>query len=422
MPEVTIVGGGAAGFFCGIQIAESARNLGVAVPKIRILEAGKEPLVKVKISGGGRCNVTHACFEPNVLVQNYPRGHQELKSPFRQFQPQDMIGWLEKHRVKLKTETDGRIFPVSDSSQTIIDCFLNCIREYGIQLSTQSPCIAIQKTADRFDLQLKSGEKITANYVVLATGSHPSGYQLARSLGHTIVPPVPSLFTFQINDRAIHQLMGLAVDRVQVTLKLAQPIKKQKSITQIGNILFTHWGFSGPVILKLSAWSAHILHQAKYHHPIEVNWLPEFNQAQIYEQLVQAKNTYPKKQLGNYCPFSLPQRLWHYLLAKSIDREDLIWQEVSHKLLSKLAEKITCSTYEISGKGVFKDEFVTCGGIDMKEVNLQTMESKLCPRLYFTGEILNIDGVTGGFNFQSAWTTAYLAGWTIGKSTVKVVP
>jgi predicted Rossmann fold flavoprotein len=261
-----------------------------------------------------------------------------------------------------------------------------------------------------------------ADFVVLATGSHPLGYQLARSLGHTIIPPVPSLFTFQIDDPQVHELMGLSVEKVQVKLKLTKPIKQQKKLSQVGGLLFTHWGFSGPAILKLSAWSAPVLHQCQYKHPLEINWLPDYHQAQIYDLLLNAKNTHPKKYIHNYCPFHLPQRLWHYLLAQILDRDNLPWQAVSHKLLHKLAETISCSTYQISGKGIFKDEFVTCGGVDLLQVNLQTMESKICPRLYFTGEILNIDGVTGGFNFQSAWTTAYLAALAIGKTTVKTVP
>jgi predicted Rossmann fold flavoprotein len=373
--------------------------------QITILESGKEPLVKVKISGGGRCNVTHACFEPSLLVQNYPRGSKELRGAFHVFQPQDTIAWFRAHRVPLKVEADGRIFPVTDDSQTIVDCLLETAISYGIELRLQTTCLKVDQQSDHLLLHLKSGEKIIADYLVLATGSHPLGYQIAKSLGHTIIDPVPSLFTFNIHDRALQSLMGLSVEKAIVKLKA----NGSSSRAQAGALLITHWGLSGPAILKLSAWSARELHAQRYQSGLIINWVGEQSADQVYGNLLTVKQNFPKKQIENYCPYPLPRRLWSYLLESSTIVKEKIWSEVSNKDLQKLAEALTHNSYTIAGKGAFKDEFVTCGGVKLKEVNFKNMSSRICPQLFFAGEILDIDGVTGGFNFQSAWTTAHLA-------------
>jgi len=409
--SIVIIGGGAAGFFCGIQIAEQHCKLGRAVPQITILEANKEPLIKVKISGGGRCNVTHACFDPLQLAQHYPRGNQELKGAFHIFQPQDTISWFTQHGVALKTEADGRIFPASDDSLSIVQCLLKTATDYGIKLYTQAVCSQVKRHEDqRFLVTLKSGQTIICDRLVLATGSHPSGYKIARSLGHEIIAPIPSLFTFQVSDPKIHALMGLSVGSVKISLD-----PKFAKSCQSGSILFTHWGFSGPAVLKLSAWMARELHACQYQTEFYINWINNDNMEQVYQELRQYKLHAPKRKTANSTQYHLPQRLWCYLLEKSeIDLRKL-WTEVGNKQLHLLAKNLTKSSYHLAGKGVFKEEFVTCGGVSLRQVNWKSMESRVCPHLYFAGEILDIDGVTGGFNLQSAWTTGYIAGLAISK-------
>lgn len=409
--SIVIIGGGAAGFFCGIQLAEQHYKLGQVLPQITIFEANKEPLIKVKISGGGRCNVTHACFDPLQLVQHYPRGNKELKGAFHTFQPQDTITWFRRHGVALKTEADGRVFPVSDNSQMIVQCLLKTAEALGIKLHTQASCSQVQRLDNqRFLVILKSRETIICDRLVLATGSHPSGYQIARSLGHEIIAPIPSLFTFQVSDPQVHALTGVSVSSAKISLdpKLAKS-------WQSGGILLTHWGFSGPAVLKLSAWMAKELHSCQYQTKFYINWINIDNLEQVYQELLQQKLHTPKRKIANSQQYNLPQRLWCYLLETSHIDINKLWTEVSNKQLYLLAQHLTRSSYQLAGKGVFKEEFVTCGGVSLKQVNFKTMESRICPKLYFAGEILDIDGVTGGFNLQSAWTTGYIAGLAISK-------
>ena len=399
--KVLVIGGGAAGFFGAISLA-------IHQPKsdITIIEASNQVLGKVKISGGGRCNVTHHCFNPSQLIANYPRGGKELRGAFTRFQPQDTVNWFEARGVKLKTEADGRMFPVTDSSQTIIDCLINTAQNKGINIRTKTPVKDIDKLASQFIVTLKSGEIIKADKILLATGSNRLGYQWAEKLGHTIQSPIPSLFTFKISDSRIQDLAGVSSKNAHLSLT----VKKGKKLEQQGPLLITHWGMSGPAVLKLSAWGARILFDKKYQTDLTVNWLPEYNSETIKTELNNLKTKIAKQKVSNYNGYSIPKRLWQSLVDYSLVKKDKTWAEITKKEIEKLAAELTRGVYSIEGKGVFKDEFVTCGGVTLKEVNFQTMESKICQNLFFAGEILDIDGVTGGFNFQNAWTTGWLSG------------
>ena len=401
--QVVVIGGGAAGFFGAINCAIHNSHLSII-----ILEASKQTLNKVKISGGGRCNVTHHCFNTKDLVTYYPRGGKELRGAFSRFQPQDTIDWFTSRGVKLKTEADGRMFPVTNDSQTIIDCLTQTAQKLGIKIIIQAPVQDISRSELGFDILLKSGKVIRAKKVLIATGSNPLGYRWAKKLGHTIQSPVPSLFTFKINDSRLANLAGISSQNVKVKLN----VKQGKNLTQEGALLITHWGVSGPAILKLSAWGARVLHESKYHLPLTINWLPEYNQESIKQKLLKIKQEVTKQKIMNYNQFAIPKKLWQSLVKYCLSNPDKIWVDISKKELEQLSIELTRGTYQIEGKGVFKEEFVTCGGVTLKEIDFQTMMSKKCPNLYFAGEILDIDGVTGGFNFQNAWTT----GWLVGKA------
>ena len=396
--DIIIVGGGAAGFFTAINIVEKNPKL-----KVAILERGNEVLQKVRISGGGRCNVTHACFEPNELVKFYPRGEKELRGPFHQFCSGDTIEWFEKHGVELKIEADGRMFPVSNSSQTIIDCFLEATRKLGIEVLTG------QSVQSIFNPEI-SGENLwkietqNENYLteklILATGSNPKIWEMLQTFGHAVISPVPSLFTFNIKDSRIKELPGVAS---QVTVKV-----KDTKLTSTGPLLITHWGMSGPAILKLSAWGARILHDKNYQFTIFVNWLNDADQEEVEKKLKDLKQEHAKKAVSKKSPFELTNRLWESLvLASSIEAETK-WADLSKIQLQNLVNQLTNATFQVNGKSTFKEEFVTAGGIDLKEINFKTMESKLHKNLYFAGEIVNIDAITGGFNFQNAWTSGFI--------------
>lgn len=402
--RIVVLGGGAAGFFGAIACAETYPHT-----RVTVLEANRQPLAKVRISGGGRCNVTHACFEVATLVGNYPRGGKALRGALTRFQPRQTIDWFARRGVALKTEADGRMFPTTDDSGTIVDCLIQAAQRAGIQIRTGTPAIALRLNADgSLTVELKSGEILVADRVLIATGSNPNGYRWAVELGHTIAPPVPSLFTFNLADRSLRELAGVSVDSVRVRLPDAK-------LTQTGPLLVTHWGLSGPAILKLSAWGARFLAECRYQTPLAVNWLPEENSETLRQQLQLLRSQSAKKAIGSYCPFPLAKRLWLYLLDRSGIDPQTQRSQVSNTALNSLIELLGNSQYQITGKGVFKEEFVTCGGINLKEVNFKTMESRCCPHLYFAGEVLDIDGVTGGFNFQSAWTTGWIAGQAMGK-------
>ena len=392
--NIIIVGGGAAGFFTAINIVEKNPKL-----KVAILERGTEVLNKVRISGGGRCNVTHACFEPNELVKFYPRGEKELRGPFHQFCSGDTIEWFEKHGVELKIEADGRIFPVSNSSQTIIDCFLKATQKLGITVLTGQSVQSIFKKDSLWKVETQT-ENYLAEKLILATGSNPKVWEMLQNFGHAIVSPVPSLFTFNIKDSRIKELPGVAA---HVTVKV-----KDTKLTSTGPLLITHWGMSGPAILKLSAWGARILHDKNYQFTIFVNWLNDAEKADVENMLKELKQEHAKKSVSKKSAFELTNRLWESLVLASGIESETKWADLSKIQLQNLANQLTNGTFQVNGKSTFKEEFVTAGGIDLKEINFKTMESKLHESLYFAGEIVNIDAITGGFNFQNAWTSGYI--------------
>lgn len=400
-----MVGGGAAGVFGAIACAQAHPDA-----QVTLLEAAPQPLTKVRISGGGRCNVTHACFEPALLVQHYPRGGKALRGAFSRFQAQDTVRWFTQHGVDLKTEADGRMFPTTDDSGTIVDCLLHAAKDAGVRLQTNAAVKSVQRQADRFHILLRSGEVLECDRLLLATGNHPHGYAVAQTLGHSLEPPVPSLFTFNVADSRLQELAGVSVPSVHLRLQ----VEGHAALEQTGPLLVTHWGLSGPAVLKLSAWGARALHTSRYHATLRINWLPSHNSETLRQQLLAVKAQLPKRTIAANCPVLIPRRLWERLTAHVGVQEGDRWAELSNKMLNRLVEELTRGEYAIAGKGVFKEEFVTCGGVPLKEVNFKTMESRCCPGLFFAGEILDIDGITGGFNFQSAWTTAWLAGQAIG--------
>ncbi len=397
--DILIVGGGAAGFFTAINTAEKNPAL-----KIAILERGKEVLSKVRVSGGGRCNVTHACFVPDELVKYYPRGEKELRGPFHQFCSGDTIAWFEKHGVELKIEDDGRMFPVSDSSQTIIDCFTDAVKKLGIDVLTGQSVQSVYKSENHWKIDTNKGN-FTCQKLIMATGSNPKIWELLAQTGHSIVPPVPSLFTFNIKDARIKDLMGVSA--------LASVKVKNSKLEASGPLLITHWGMSGPGILRLSAWGARELADKNYQFVIEVNWLHDWSVAETEENLRELKLEHSKKVVAKKSPFTFANRLWESLVLAAGITADTKWADLTKKQLQELALQLTKGEFQVNGKSTFKEEFVTAGGIDLKEINFKTMESKLHQNLYFAGEIVNIDAITGGFNFQNAWTSGFIIAQSI---------
>lgn len=392
--DIIIVGGGAAGFFTAINIVENNPKL-----KVAILERGKTVLEKVRISGGGRCNVTHACFVPNDLVKFYPRGEKELRGPFHQFCSGDTIEWFERHGVELKIEEDGRMFPVSDSSQTIIDCFLSATQKLGIQVLTSQSVQTIFQGENYWKIETNH-EAFICQKLILATGSNPKVWEMLGTIDHNIIPPVPSLFTFNIKDARIKDLMGVSA--------FANVKVKGTKLEASGPLLITHWGMSGPGILRLSAWGARELFAKNYHFIIQVNWLNETSFEEAIETLKELKQEHARKIVGKKSPFEFPNRLWESLVLASQISPETKWADLSKKQLTDLANQLSCGEYQVNGKSTFKEEFVTAGGIDLREINFKTMESKLHKNLFFAGEIVNIDAITGGFNFQNAWTSGFI--------------
>lgn len=392
--DILIVGGGAAGFFTAINIVEKNASL-----KVAILERGSEVLNKVRISGGGRCNVTHACFEPNELVKFYPRGEKELRGPFHQFCSGDTVEWFEKHGVELKIEDDGRMFPVSNSSQTIIDCFIHATKKLGITVLTNQSVQSIFKKDALWKVETQS-ETYLSEKLILATGSNPKVWEMLQNFGHAVVSPVPSLFTFNIKDSRIVALPGVSA---LVSVKVIDT-----KLESSGPLLITHWGMSGPAILKLSAWGARILFDKKYQFSIAINWLNDIDSDDAEKILKELKLEHAKKAVSKKSPLELTNRLWESLvMASGIDAETK-WADLSKNQIQNLSNQLTNSIFNVNGKSTFKEEFVTAGGIDLKEINFKNMESKLHDNLYFAGEIVNIDAVTGGFNFQNAWTSGFI--------------
>ena len=405
--KIIIIGGGAAGFFGAIAAAEANPHA-----QVTLLEASPQVLAKVRVSGGGRCNVTHACFEPTALVQHYPRGGKALRGSLTRFQPQDTVAWFKSRGVVLKTEGDGRMFPITDDSETIVECLVRSAQRAGVQVVTGAAVTEVISSTAGFTVQLKGGKSMGGDRILIATGSNPLGYRLAASLGHELVPPVPSLFTFKITDPRLTELAGVAVPLVRVKLL----VESQKPLEQEGPLLITHWGVSGPAVLKLSAWGARLLHDVRYQATIQVNWLPSLKPEELRDLLLKMKGEWVRKAIAKHCPITLPQRLWQRLVESVGIDPELRWADLSKKALNLLLLELTQGQFAIQGKGIFKDEFVTCGGIPLAEVNFKTMESRCCAGLYFAGEILDVDGVTGGFNFQNAWTTGWIAGQTMAES------
>ena len=396
--DVIIVGGGAAGFFAAINIAEKNPSL-----KVTLLERGKEGLQKVKVSGGGRCNITHAEFIPQELIKNYPRGEKELLGPFHQFMTGDTIEWFEKRGVPLKIEEDGRMFPISDSSQTIIDCFLSEAKKHKVEILYNHALKSIQKDDD-WILQTSQGD-FTAKKIVIATGSNPKIWNLLQDLSHTIIQPVPSLFTFDIKDERIKNIPGVVAPNIEVRVK-------ETDLQSEGPLLITHVGMSAPAILKLSAFGAIELAKRGYKFEIEINFIKQ-SYEDCLNELKELKQVLAKKTVSKSAQFDLPKRLWHQLVLASQISDEIRWADLNKNHLEALASQLTKAIFHVDGKSTFKEEFVTAGGVDLKEINFKTFESKLHKHLFFAGEVINVDAVTGGFNFQNAWTGAYIVSQNI---------
>ena len=401
---IVIIGGGAAGFFGAIRIKALLPQATVI-----ILEKNQQLLTKVRISGGGRCNVTHACFTASELVQNYPRGGKELRSAFNRFSPKETMDWFQSRNIPLKIEEDGRIFPVSDSSQSIIDCFLKEASNLGVEIRTGCTVSGVERIqeSENFILHLTNQESIHCSRLLVASGSNHQVYDWLALLGHTIMPPIPSLFTFNVPTSPLLDLSGVAIENAQLSIV---------GLKQTGPLLLTHFGFSGPAVLKLSAWGAEKLHHCHYKTVLEINWLPKLSYTALQKSLSDCRYTHAQKLMTNHCPFSLSKNLWKkFLLLSGIDQE-MRFSALSNKQIEALVQKLHANTYQIDGKTTYKQEFVTCGGVHLPEVNFKTMESRLIPGLHFAGEVLNIDGITGGFNFQNAWTTSWIAAEAISES------
>lgn len=403
MKKVVIIGGGAAGFFSAINCAEKNPEYQIA-----ILEKSSTILNKVKISGGGRCNVTHACFDVNELIKFYPRGGKQLLGPFTKFNPSTTIRWFAERGVVLKREPDGRMFPVTNLSQTIIDCFIKEARNHKVQLRTKCGAEEIKQKGAGFEIKTSTNEIILADVVVLTSGSNQQVWKIAEQLGHHIVPPVASLFSFNISDKRIQGLEGLSVSEALVKIKHQA---NQRS-HQPAPLLITHWGLSGPAVLRFSSFAARELADRHYQFEIEVNWINKTLPWTI-EQLKQAKNKLARKAVWGYPQFSLPRRIWESMANHSAISSGQNFADLSNTQINFLAHELTCSCFTVKGKSTNKDEFVTCGGVDLAEVDFRTMMSRKVSNLFFAGEVLDIDGITGGFNFQAAWTTSYLASQAI---------
>jgi predicted Rossmann fold flavoprotein len=397
--DLVIIGGGAAGFFGAIRAAEM--NAGI---KICILEKTTKLLSKVKISGGGRCNVTHHEFNPVSLASHYPRGEKPLRTLFKDFQAQDTVRWFEANDVPLKTEDDGRMFPMTDSSQTIIDCFIKKAMRYNVKIEMGRNVVRVDYSDNHYNIDCADGYSIQSKKILVATGGSPStnSYDFIAALGHEIISPIPSLFTFNDPGKKFTDLMGLSVVDAEVRIATTK-------FSMRGPVLITHWGLSGPAVIRLSAWAAEYLHKQKYDFAAHVNWTGTWTEEKIQDFFRNHKNEKGKQKVVTNPLFSLPQRLWTRLCDLAEIPEEKIWSEMPQRNVNKLVENLIRCPFQIKGKTTFKEEFVTCGGVNLKDVDMTTMESRKQKNLFFAGEVLNIDGETGGFNFQSAWTTANVA-------------
>jgi predicted Rossmann fold flavoprotein len=406
--RLVVIGGGAAGFFCAINAAQLNPAL-----EVIIIEKTSKLLSKVRISGGGRCNVTHHCFSIADMIKKYPRGNSFLKKAFHHFFTTDTIKWFEQRGVALKAEADGRMFPASNTSDTIVQCLMQEVNKHGIQILLNRDVQQINTIGTSFSINIKNSNTLHADAVCIACGGFAKDLQFnwLMQMGHTIEAPVPSLFTFNMPGNTITQLMGITVEQAQVKIV-------GSNIQQQGPLLITHWGMSGPAILKLSAWGARLLAEKNWHFAICINWLPMYNEQTLKAQLQQIRFTYAAQKIWTKNTFGLPIRLWQYLLLQSDINDEVRWADLPAKEQNKLIKNICSQQFDVKGKTTFKEEFVTAGGIELQQIDYNTMQSKVVPNIYFAGEVLNIDGVTGGFNFQSAWTTGFIAAKAIAENTV----
>ena len=401
--HLVVIGGGAAGFFCAVNATRMNPALTVT-----IIEKTNKLLSKVKVSGGGRCNVTHACFDIAEMSKRYPRGQNFVKKTFHQFFTTDTIKWFEERGVKLKTEEDGRMFPVSDSSQTIIDCLMREAGRYNVEVLLKSEVRGLKYDGKKFGIELSDFRLLTSDFILVASGGYPKSamFDWLKELGHTIEEPVPSLFTFNLPNHPITKLMGVSVEKAKIKIQNA-------NMEQEGPLLITHWGLSGPAVLRLSAWGARQLAACNWQFSVVVNWLPEFNDQSLREKFLQVRNNNASQKVLNKNSFGLPNRLWEFLAEQAGVTNDMRWADLPAAIQNKFIKNLCAYECEVKGKTTFKEEFVTAGGIKLNEVDPNTMMSKKVPNLFFAGEVLDVDGITGGFNFQHAWTS----GFVVAKAT-----
>ena len=402
-----VVGGGAAGFFCAVNAARMNPQM-----KVILVEKTGKLLSKVKISGGGRCNTTHACFDIIEMSKKYPRGGNFVKKTFHQFFTTDTIEWFKERGVALKQEKDGRMFPVTDSSQTIVDCLLDEADKYGVEILMSTDVKKINVQQSKFSIQFSTGKLLETDFICIASGGYPksSMFEWLKELGHSIEEPVSSLFTFNMPGHPIRELMGITVENVSVKIAGTK-------LQQEGSLLITHWGLSGPVILKLSAWGARELAIKNYDFKTSINWLPDYNEQQLSQKFQSLRFDIAAQKVANKNPFGLPARLWEFLLNYSVVNPETRWTDLSSKDANRLIRNLCNYEFDVKGKTTFKEEFVTAGGIKLNEIDHTTMMSKKVPNLFFAGEVMDVDGVTGGFNFQHAWTSGFIAAAAIAKSS-----
>lgn len=398
--DIAVIGGGAAGFFSALSCKAHHPHA-----RVTLYEKSGKLLSKVKVSGGGRCNVTNACDNVSEFSKHYPRGEKQMKKALRHFSAADTIRWFSDKGVQLVAEDDGRMFPSTNDSQTIVSCLLQHAQKQNIGIKLKMPIIQLKRANEHFLLTHKDQTTHKVDKVIIATGGSPKleGLLWLQALGHSIIPPVPSLFTFNMPNDAIRSLMGVVIDPVSVKVQATK-------LSAVGPLLITHWGMSGPAILKLSAWGARVLHEKNYRFKIQVNWLGNTKEHQLRDSFSSSILDIRKRKITNGNPFQLPNRFWDFIVQKSGINSSTIWGELGKKSMNKLIDTLMNDTYEVTGTTTFKEEFVTCGGVSLDDVNIETMESKKCPGLFFAGEVLDIDGITGGFNFQAAWTTGFIAG------------
>ena len=403
--HLVVIGGGASGFFCAVNAARMNPAL-----KVIIIEKSNKLLSKVKVSGGGRCNVTHACFDIGEMSKRYPRGKNFVKKTFHQFFTTDTIKWFEERGVSLKTESDGRMFPVTDSSQTIIDCLLKEVNKYGIEIMMNAEVKNVVYKADHFEIRLSDSRLLTSDYLCIACGGYPKSlmFDWLKELGHTIEEPVPSLYTFNLPNNPITKLMGVSVKNVKVKII-------NSKLEQEGPLLITHWGLSGPAVLRMSAWGARELSDRKWEFTIAINWLPDYNEQTLRDKFQQLRRTIASQKIISKNPFDLPGRLWQFLAGQSGVIDEMRWTDLPTAFQNRFIKNLCAYECVVKGKTTFKEEFVTAGGIKLSEVDANTLMSKRVNNLFFAGEVLDVDGITGGFNFQHAWTSGFIAAKSIAK-------